>query len=120
MFWIRWEICEYLIKKIKFKDFNFVDPKTFGTTAECDTMAHAFEHGINSIVKFLGFKTKIVDCNFKKRLFVYWRKFNPDSVIYKFLKRFFHFIYYKKITNKNRVIIKICKIPVYYSILTKK
>ena len=119
MFWIRWEICEFLIKKLKFKDFNFVNPKTFGTSKECDTMAHAFEHGINSIADFLGFKTEIIDCNFKTKLFVFWRKNNPYSIIYKLFKRFCHFVYYKKITNKNKILIKICKIPIYSKLLIK-
>ena len=119
MFWLNWKVAEYLISKLKFEDFDFVNKKTFGTTKECDTIAHAFEHSINSIVDFLSLKIKSIDNNFKNKIYIYYRKkikyrfFNID-IEKGFSFKLFNIELIKiKITNKNKLLIKVLKVPVF-------
>lgn len=116
MFWIRWNICEIIMNKLKFQDFDFVNTKT----DNFDTLAHCFEDYINSIVDRTSLKTVFLDINLNTILFMFWRSYNPLCLSVKLLKKGKKFIFNKKITKSNRMIIKVCKIPIYSKLLIKQ
>jgi len=113
MFWIRWEVCEKLIRKLSLEDFRKI---TLENVRKNNSLAHALEHNITNIVRSCGFNLKTIeelDKDNKELIKIFIRKI--QGVLSLLLK----YVYQKKV-SKGKIRIKILKIPVYRKIINKK
>lgn len=97
MFFVR----SKLLKTLK-NNFNIDSFDETNSIKKDGTLAHAMERVFGYCVIFQGYKIKGFDFNFV-------------FIIKQLLKELKRFVYYKKITSNNKVILKIFKIPVYHS-----
>lgn len=96
MFMVRASLMQHFKDAFSFQDFEKMD-KYVGD----GTLAHILERVFGCYVVARGYKLKGFDSN--------WKFFFSGS--YKYLLRF---LFQKKVTNRNYLQIKICKIPVYH------
>ena len=70
-----------------------------------ETIAHVIERLLGAVVTSQGYEIR--DCFSPRKEYI-------REAIEVLLQRIGHFLYSQKITRKGKLIIKICKIPVYY------
>lgn len=96
MFIARASIFKKLQNKFKIQDFEEAQKNT--------TLAHKLERVFGMLVYYSGYRITDVNDNYK---------------IHKIMIKILHFIYNKRITTSNKIIIKIFKIPVFVKKLQK-
>lgn len=102
MFMCRAELLKPLQElKLKPADFSPPDPDHIE-----ETLAHVIERCLGAVITAQGYE--IADCFSTKWDYV-------REWIQYLMQRFGHFIYSRKHTRRGKLIVKICKIPVYYS-----
>lgn len=96
MFMIRSHLLQQIKENFTINDFEISDPKI-----KDGTLAHILERMFGCLVEANGYTINGYDKN---------NYFECASI----LKTIRHFIYYRKITNHNYLLIKVCKLPVYH------
>lgn len=105
-------ICRAVLLKplqklgLKTADFSPPDPEHLE-----ETLAHVMERCLGAVVTAQG--DEICDCFSPGRDYV-------REWLYLQMQRLGHFLYSRKLTRSGKLIVKICKIPVYYSAVSKQ